>query len=177
VPAGMSCEKQPLVDLIRTAYGVDADSVIGGSSLARVDRFRCDRQSSPHDVTGDVKLMLQALLADRFKLVVHTDTRPIAAFVLSAGKGRPKLRNRKDRVAPDARLSRRSPRPVRRPLLCGLVPPHDDGGICATAAANGRRLCNESCGQLDGTGGVLISISNGRRRVCSLGRCQWNQHC
>jgi uncharacterized protein (TIGR03435 family) len=36
--------------------------------------------------------MLQALLADRFKLSVHRDTRPLPAFVLSAGKGQPKMK-------------------------------------------------------------------------------------
>src|SRR5262249_18560990 len=39
-----------------------------------------------------LKLMLQSLLADRFKLVLHKDTRPAAGFVLSAGKGRPKFK-------------------------------------------------------------------------------------
>ena len=36
--------------------------------------------------------MLQALLADRFKLVVHKDTKPLPAFVLSMGKGKPKMK-------------------------------------------------------------------------------------
>ncbi len=40
----------------------------------------------------DLKLMLQALLADRFKLVVHMDSRPMSVFVLSLGKGKPKLK-------------------------------------------------------------------------------------
>jgi len=84
--------KATMVDLIRTAYGVDADSVIGGSSWLESDRFDVIAKAPPTTSPETVKLMLQALLADRFKLVVHTDTRPIAAFVLSAGKGRPKLR-------------------------------------------------------------------------------------
>jgi uncharacterized protein (TIGR03435 family) len=36
--------------------------------------------------------MLQALLADRFKLVVHKDTKPVAGLVLSMGKAKPKLK-------------------------------------------------------------------------------------
>src|SRR6185295_8360113 len=39
-----------------------------------------------------LKLMLQALLADRFKLVVHKDTKPVTGFVLSLGKSKPKLK-------------------------------------------------------------------------------------
>jgi len=36
--------------------------------------------------------MLQTLLADRFKLAVHTETRVMPAYVLSLGKGAPKLK-------------------------------------------------------------------------------------
>jgi uncharacterized protein (TIGR03435 family) len=36
--------------------------------------------------------MLQALLADRFKLLIHKDTKPMDAFVLMEGKGKPKLK-------------------------------------------------------------------------------------
>ena len=36
--------------------------------------------------------MLRALLADRFKLVVHTDTRPVPGFLLTVGKGKAKLK-------------------------------------------------------------------------------------
>ena len=84
--------KATMVDLIRTAYGVDADSVIGGPSWLESDRFDVIAKAPPTTSTETVKLMLQALLADRFKLVVHTDSKPVAAFVLSAGKGKPKLK-------------------------------------------------------------------------------------
>ena len=41
----------------------------------------------------NVKLMLQALLAERFKLAVHMDQRPMAAFYCCRkGKGKPKLK-------------------------------------------------------------------------------------
>ena len=39
-----------------------------------------------------LKSMLQALLADRFKLTLHKDDRPVAGYVLSLGKGKPKLK-------------------------------------------------------------------------------------
>ncbi len=38
------------------------------------------------------KLMLQSLLAERFQLKIHTDSRPMAALVLTLGKGKPKLK-------------------------------------------------------------------------------------
>lgn len=39
-----------------------------------------------------VKLMLQTLLADRFKLKVHMDNKSLPAFVLAMGKDKPKLK-------------------------------------------------------------------------------------
>jgi uncharacterized protein (TIGR03435 family) len=36
--------------------------------------------------------MLQALLSDRFHLVVHTGTKPMPAYVLSLGKSKPSLK-------------------------------------------------------------------------------------
>ena len=41
----------------------------------------------PADTTAETqKLMLQALLKDRFKLVAHEDTRPVTAWVLTVAK-------------------------------------------------------------------------------------------
>jgi uncharacterized protein (TIGR03435 family) len=81
-----------MLDLIKTAYGVDADTVFGGPSWLETDRFDVIAKAPANTPPEAVKLMLQALLADRFKLVVHKDTKPIQGFVLTAGKGKPKLR-------------------------------------------------------------------------------------
>src|SRR6185295_17230952 len=62
-----------MVDLVRTAYTVDADNVLGGPSWLEYDRFDVVALM-PASTTPDAqKLMLQALLADRFKLVVRRD--------------------------------------------------------------------------------------------------------
>ena len=82
-----------MVDLIRTAYTIDADKVLGGPTWLEYDRFdvlaKLPSKTPPPET---LKLMLQALLSDRFKLVLHKDSRPVAGFVLSMGKGKPKLR-------------------------------------------------------------------------------------
>jgi uncharacterized protein (TIGR03435 family) len=80
-----------MVDLIRTAYGFDADKVLGGPSWLEMDRYDV-RAKVPDDATPDaVKPMLQALLEDRFKLVVHKDTRPLPTYALTLGK-KPQLK-------------------------------------------------------------------------------------
>src|SRR5579862_474128 len=80
-----------MLDLIKTAYGVDADTVFGGPSWLETDRFDVIAKAPANTPPETVKLMLQALLADRFKLVVHKDTKPIQGFVMTLGKGKPKL--------------------------------------------------------------------------------------
>lgn len=81
-----------MADLIATAYGVDADKVLGGPSWLDLDRFDVIAKASPGGSPATLRPMLQSLLAERFKLVVHMDQRPMPAFSLSLGKGRPKLK-------------------------------------------------------------------------------------
>jgi uncharacterized protein (TIGR03435 family) len=81
-----------MVDMIRTAYGVEAENVVGGPSWLEADRFEVIAKIPPNTPPETVPLMLQPLLADRFKLVVHNDTKPVQAFVLSMGKGKLKFK-------------------------------------------------------------------------------------
>jgi uncharacterized protein (TIGR03435 family) len=81
-----------MLELIKTAYGVDTGEVFGGPSWLEWSRFDLIAKAPPDTAPQTVKLMLQALLADRFKLVVHKDTRPLPGFVLSGGKDKPKVK-------------------------------------------------------------------------------------
>ena len=75
-----------MLDLIRTAYDVDPEKVYGGPSWLEMDRFDLFAQTPPGATAEQRRLMLQALLADRFKLVLRHDTKPMAAYVLTAPK-------------------------------------------------------------------------------------------
>ena len=81
-----------MVDLIRIAYDVDPDTVLGGPNWLETDRFDVVAKVPPGTSPETIKLMLQALLADRFKLVLHKDKKLMPAFVLTLGKGKPKLK-------------------------------------------------------------------------------------
>jgi uncharacterized protein (TIGR03435 family) len=81
-----------MVDLIAAAYGVDGEKVLGGPSWLDTDRFDVIAKAPDGAPQQAVRPMLQALLVERFKLAVHMDQRPMAAFVLSMGKGKPKLK-------------------------------------------------------------------------------------
>ncbi len=81
-----------MLDLIKTAYEADGDTVTGGPGWLESDRFDVIAKAPANTSPATVKLMLQALLADRFQLAVHNDTRPLAGFMLSVGRGKPKMK-------------------------------------------------------------------------------------
>jgi uncharacterized protein (TIGR03435 family) len=74
-----------MVDLIHTAYGVESDSVIGGPNWLDTDRFDVVAKVPPDTDNLTLNLMLQSLLTERFKLIVHSDIRPLPAYTISQG--------------------------------------------------------------------------------------------
>jgi len=84
-----------LRDLIRTAYKVKDFEISGMDSIGNAmsaQRFDI-RATLPEGATEkDVPQMLQSLLAERFKLVVHNETRDLPVYALVVGKDGPKLK-------------------------------------------------------------------------------------
>ncbi len=82
-----------MVDLIATAYSItDNDLIVGGPSWLERNRFDIAAKAPQTTSPANVKLMLQTLLSDRFKLALHKDTRPMGGFVLTLGKDKHKLK-------------------------------------------------------------------------------------
>jgi uncharacterized protein (TIGR03435 family) len=75
-----------MVDLIAIAYGVENDKVVGGPTWLEMDRYDVIARPPAKATQDEKKAMLQTLLADRFKLVVHNDNRPILAYALTVAK-------------------------------------------------------------------------------------------
>ena len=82
-----------MLDLIATAYSVgDSDLITGGPAWLERQRFDIAAKAPEGTSPATVKLMLQDLLADRFKLVSRRETRPTSGFVLQVGKEKHKLK-------------------------------------------------------------------------------------
>jgi uncharacterized protein (TIGR03435 family) len=75
-----------MIDMVRTAYGFDADKILGGPSWLEMDRFDITAKLPGETSPDDQKLMLQTLLEDRFKLIARKETKPVAGYALTAGK-------------------------------------------------------------------------------------------
>jgi uncharacterized protein (TIGR03435 family) len=81
-----------MLDLITTAYGVEPDVVIGGPSWLNTDRFDIiARAASPAASQEALQAMLQALLADRFKLEIRHEQKDMPVYALVVGKKGAKL--------------------------------------------------------------------------------------
>jgi uncharacterized protein (TIGR03435 family) len=89
-----------MLDLITTAYGVQPDRVQGGPPWLDSDRFDIIAKATDDATQASLNSMLQSLLEDRFKLVVHNDSKPLAAYALTLGKGKPKLKEAAAREGP-----------------------------------------------------------------------------
>jgi len=74
-----------MLDLIETAFSVHENEVIGGPGWLNTDRFDITAKAPTASSEEQLRMMLQALLADRFKLAIRREERPLAAFVLTVG--------------------------------------------------------------------------------------------
>ncbi len=81
-----------LLDLIKTAYGTPKEKILGGPSWLDWNRFDVVAKAPAETPPATIALMLQSLLAERFTLAIHTDTKPVPGYALLPGSGRPKLR-------------------------------------------------------------------------------------
>ena len=88
-----------LVDLISLAYGIDNDKILGGPNWLDLDRFDVSARAPAGSTPEQAKLMLQTLLAQRFSLKVHNDSKELPGFVLSAGSGKTKMKPAADAAA------------------------------------------------------------------------------
>lgn len=75
-----------MVDLIHFAYEYDTDKILGGPNWLEMDRFDVIAKVPDGSTPEKRKQMLQALLQDRFQLVVHKDTKPLPTYALVVGK-------------------------------------------------------------------------------------------
>lgn len=86
----VTVENGTIKAVIRQAYGVQVSQIIGGPAWLDVDRFDINAKAEGEPTEARLTAMLQSLLADRFKLVVHKETReiPVYALVLARPDGK-----------------------------------------------------------------------------------------
>jgi uncharacterized protein (TIGR03435 family) len=104
LPGGkFSATNTPLYVIIANAYGVSFQSVrlSGGPDWIRSERYDIEATAeqgaipvgaSPQVLNGKMRLMLQRLLAERFKLTVRREMKEIPVYSIAVSKTGPKLK-------------------------------------------------------------------------------------
>ena len=144
--------------LIVNAYGVKFNQITGGPDWVDSERFDVVAKVPEGATKEQVKIMLQNLLADRFKAAIHRETKEIPIYALVVGSKGPKL---KEAVVVEAPTS--GPPPVMGPPKrdedgCPIPPPGygDRAHVNAMITMNGA--CAVSTGQT--MSGLADMLSN-----------------
>jgi uncharacterized protein (TIGR03435 family) len=84
---------QPLTQIISFAFDVQVKQVIGLPAWAESDKFDIDGKPDGEGAPNGKqwKIMIQKMLADRFKLAFHKDKKELSVYVLSVSKTGAKL--------------------------------------------------------------------------------------
>lgn len=118
-PGGkFSAQNVPLRILIALAYGVRPDFVIGGAGWLASDRFDVVAKAAQTTAPDELRRMLKGLLAERFKLEVHSDERIMPAYALLVGKNGPKLQPAEAGLLTEQRCRPADPIPGQKHVLC-----------------------------------------------------------
>ncbi|HXS98871.1 MAG TPA: TIGR03435 family protein [Candidatus Limnocylindrales bacterium] len=89
-----------LLNLITFAYDVEDGSVLGGPPWLNSNRYDIIAKAPNATDFEGLRSMLQALLADRFKLVLRQEKRDLPVYILTVAKKPPKLQAAADPSAP-----------------------------------------------------------------------------
>ncbi len=81
----------PLWFLIQDAWRLHRDQITGGPDWFTTDRFEVEAKAEKPSSLEEMRLMLQSLLADRFKLSFHFETVQSPVYALVVDKGGPRL--------------------------------------------------------------------------------------
>ncbi len=108
-PDGLDVSGVPLLMLLREAYSVQDDQIIGAPSWAGTERFNIEAKVDGVDVPALKKLapeqrraMMPPVLEEHFKLKYHHETKELPAYVLVVAKGGSKLKmSEPDPLTPD----------------------------------------------------------------------------
>ena len=77
---------------IKQAYGLEDAQIAGGPKWFDSGEYEIDARTSAPANSAELKLMLQSLLAERFNLEMHNETRQLPTYSLVVAKGGSKLK-------------------------------------------------------------------------------------
>ena len=148
--------------LIQQAYDIRDFQISGGPGWLASDRYDINAKAETPNLTRDtIKVLLQSLLAERFNLVVHRETKELPIYALVVGKDGPKLH--KSEIQPDLQNSGTPPKAPQ---------PDDPGPLARTVQGSGTppkgTMMRMGRGQLSAQMSPLAGLA--AQLAASLGR-------
>ena len=136
-PGNLVVTNYTLRDIIRNVYGLQRYQIVGGPEWLGTERFDINARAPEGAPQSQLLTMMQALLADRFKLRVRREPRdlPIYALVMARPDRRlgPKMQPATFDCAALAAARSRGETPA-------LPPPAGDRPVCGAQANPGRLM-------------------------------------
>ncbi len=77
--------------LLEWAYGIQPQQHSGGPAWMETDRYDIVAKAAGNATDDQQKLMVRTLLAERFGLKLHHEQKKLPVYIVSLGKGAPKL--------------------------------------------------------------------------------------
>lgn len=91
-PGGLTVDNMSLRHIVQAAYTLQ-DYQYSGPAWLEAERYNIEAKPETRVADGkQLLLMLQTLLAERFKLVVHRETKPVSGYALVVAPGGLKVR-------------------------------------------------------------------------------------
>jgi uncharacterized protein (TIGR03435 family) len=112
----------PLRLLMMVAYRVKADQIAGGSGWMQTDLWDMNAKAERPSTVEELHVMLQNLLADRFKLKFHRETRELPVYALTVDKGGSKMQPHEAQSAGDPWIEQSVEQVVRATMTAKFVP-------------------------------------------------------
>ena len=92
-PTGLSVKNLPVLFLIRDAFGLEDDRILGAPAWVNTDRFDIEAKVGESDIprlktmtVDQRRLMLRPLLQERFNLKFHYESKVLPVYALVIGK-------------------------------------------------------------------------------------------
>jgi len=95
-PGRLTASGVTLKQLIFEAYDMPYYRILGGPSWLDSETYDLEAKAETAVGLDQLKLMLRSLLADRFKLTLHRETKELRVYSLTVAKNGPKLQSAKD---------------------------------------------------------------------------------
>jgi uncharacterized protein (TIGR03435 family) len=155
-PGQITYSNVTVKNVLMNAYGVKGFQISGPSWL---DSERYDIVAKlPRGATkAEFMVMLQNLLAERFKLTLHREKKDLPMYALVVGKNGPKMKESADDPAPKEGDAPKSGGPADGPAVMGRMAMGKDGFPVLPPGAGGR-------------GSTAMMLVNGNARMTANGQ-------